>query len=244
MKAAILAGGLGTRIRSLYPNIPKALVPVLGRPFLEWQIEMLSSQGWRHLVLCVGYAADMIRQYFDDGSRWGVAIEYSTEPSPLGTAGAIKYAASYLRETSLVLNGDTYLAIDYRALVDHHRAVALEGRILGTLALTSVTDPSSYGQVKMGDDTLIVGFQEKAVSADSHLVSAGVYVIEPALIDQIPAGGPVSLEKDVLPALADRRALSGFHTPGRFLDMGTPAGLLELETWLVRQASVGYNMNT
>lgn len=239
MKTVILAGGLGTRLRSVYPDIPKALVPVHGKPFLEWQIELLASQGWRSFVLCVGYAAEKIERHFGDGSRWGVVIEYSAEAAPLGTAGAVRHAARFLRETALVLNGDTYLAMDYHALVAHHRAAAQGGQILGTLALTSVTDSSRYGQVQLGDDTRIVSFQEKAASAAPQLVSGGVYVIEPALIDLIPAGGPVSLEKEVLPALAARRALSGFRAPDRFLDMGTPAGLQELETWLARRAVEG-----
>jgi NDP-sugar pyrophosphorylase family protein len=238
MKAAILVGGLGTRIRSLYPDIPKALVPIHSKPFLQWQIELLMSQGWRSFVLCVGYAAEKIEQYFGDGTRWGAAIEYSTEPAPLGTGGAIKHAASFLRETALVLNGDTYLDMDYRALVAHHRQVACSGQVLGTLALTAVDDTSRYGQVRLGDDNRILSFEEKAPSAATQLVSAGVYVLEPALIDLIPGGGPVSLEQDVLPALAARGQLCGLRVPGRFIDMGTPAGLKEMENRLAPRADV------
>jgi mannose-1-phosphate guanylyltransferase len=187
-------------------------------------------------VLCVSYQAQKIVQHFGDGSRWGISIEYSTEPAPLGTGGAIKHAARFLRETGLVLNGDTYLAMDYDALVAYHHRVARGGQILGTLALTHVADAGRYGQVLLGDDSRILSFQEKASSAATHLVSAGVYVIEPALVDLIPAGQTVSLEKDVFSALAAQGALSGFCVPGRFLDMGTPEGLGDLETWLARCA--------
>jgi mannose-1-phosphate guanylyltransferase len=226
----ILAGGLGTRIRAMFPDSPKSLVPIRGKPFLQWQLELLIRQGFSRFVLCVGYLSEKIIRHFDDGTAFGVEIEYSIEESPLGTAGAIKNAARLFQQTSLVLNGDTYLATDYHALIAHH---SKQTDIIGSLGLVTVQDTSRYGQVVVNSDQRITQFREKARSpSQTGLVNAGVYILEPSILDYIPAGRPVSMEQETFPVLADAGLLHGFQVSSSFVDMGTPEGLGNLEALL------------
>ena len=232
MRVFILAGGLGTRIRSLFPQRPKPMIPVLGRPFLEWQIELLIGQGLRDLVLCVSHLAEQIIQHFGDGAAWGVNIAYSVEATTLGTAGALKNAAALFQDTSLVLNGDTYVAADYNGLVAAHEQQAARSRLVGSLGLAQVADTSRYGRVIVGPDQRIETFVEKGAGVQAGLVNAGVYVFEQAVLDYIPAGRVTSLEREVLPILAADRTLGGAPVHGSFVDMGTPEGYQALERLL------------
>ena len=217
----ILAGGLGTRIRSMFPAQPKPLIPIHGKPFLEWQLELLMQQGFSSFVFCVSYLAEKIIRQFGDGSAWGATIEYSIEETLLGTAGALKHAARFFQQTSLVLNGDTYVATDYQALLSRHR----EYGGVGCLGLVAVQDTNRYGQVIISPEHRIVEFREKAQSpCRTWLINAGVYVLEPAVLDYIPSGRAVSIEKETFPALVAQNALYGFPVEGAFVDMGTPEG--------------------
>src|SRR5258706_2335589 len=192
----ILAGGRGTRLQALFPDQPKPMAPVAGRPFLEHQISLLASQGFRDFVLCVGYRAEQINSYFGDGARWGVRIEYSHEAQPLGTAGALRQAAGFWSGAALVLNGDTYLDTRFASLVGQHRRLAARGAI-GSLGLLRVDDCARYGQVRLAPDGRIERFEEKrAAPAQAGLVNAGAYVLEPGVLDAIPAGRAVSIEYD------------------------------------------------
>lgn len=232
MKVFILAGGLGTRIRSMFPDQPKPLIPIHGKPFLEWQIDLLKHQGFTEFILCLSYRADQIQEHFGDGARHGISVAYSIERSPLGTAGALKQAAARFDATSLVLNGDTYFAADFRALVEAHRQAG--DQPIGTIGLVSARDVSAYGQVLLANDRRILEFHEK--SADNHapgLINAGAYMLEPAVIDFIPAGRQVSIEHDTFPAiLASGKILRGITLEGTFVDMGTPEGYSRLEQML------------
>jgi NDP-sugar pyrophosphorylase family protein len=232
----ILAGGLGTRLRAKFPDQPKAMAPVAGRPFLEHQVTMLASQGFRDFVLCVGYGAEQIAGYFGDGAGRGVSIAYSREPQPLGTAGALRQAADFWSGSALVLNGDTYLDTDYQALVTRHRERAGRGAV-GSIGLMRVTDCSRFGQVLLGSDALIVQFAEKQPApARAGLVNAGAYVFEPAVLDAIAVGRAVSMEYETLPALlASHAGLYGVALDGTFIDIGTPEGHAALEQYLARQ---------
>ena len=222
----ILAGGLGTRLRSLFPDLPKPLIPINGKPFLQWQIELLMRQGFSRFVLGVSYMADKIAQHFGNGAAWEIDIEYSVEESPLGTAGALKNAARFFEGALLVLNGDTYLATDYHALLAEHRK---HTDIIGSLGLVTVQDTSRYGQVIVGRDHQITEFREKAqASSQTGLINAGVYVLEPGILDHIPSGRAVSIEQETFPALAAADLLRGFQVTGSFVDMGTPEGLDDL----------------
>lgn len=234
MKVFILAGGLGTRIHSLFPDMPKALIPIRGKPFLEHQLQLLAGQGFHHFIFCLGHLAEQIIHHFSDGAKWGVKIEYSVEASSLGTAGALKYAALFFRETSLVLNGDTYLEADYRTLIAHHREQAERRGAIGTLALVEVQDTARYGLVVVDEDGRIIGFQEKAPSLhQSDFINAGVYVFEPRLLDYIPSGRAVSLERETFPALLTaEEQFYGFPVKGPFVDVGTPEGCYTLKRLL------------
>ncbi len=227
MRVIILAGGLGTRIRAEFPDVPKPLIPVCGKPFLERQIQLLAAQGFDQFTLCVGYRASQIMEYFGTGTAWGVSLIYSAEPFPLGTAGALKHAAADFHESTLVLNGDTYLDVDYRAIIaDHNRRPP---EVTGTLALTEVPDSGRFGEVVITDDGRIAAFNEKVNDRGRPgLINAGAYVLEPRLLDLIPGGQPVSLEREVFPALAAAGQLGGTIVTGPFMDIGTPAGHAEL----------------
>jgi mannose-1-phosphate guanylyltransferase len=231
----ILAGGKGTRIRSLFPDIPKPLIPIQGKPFLEWQIQLLVQQGFQNFVLCTGYLAEQISNYFGDGSAWGANIQYSVESKPLGTGGALKHAARYFTHTSLLLNGDTYLIANYQDLIQQHQQLVTECHSVASLSLVHRHDTDRYGSVLLDDYRRVVGFQEKSSTCDPGLVNAGAYILEPAILDLIPPGQSVSLETDTLPQMiADRVGVYGIFIDASFIDMGTPDGFHQLSTTLAR----------
>src|SRR5512138_2755705 len=156
MQAVILAGGRGTRLRGLAGDAPKPMVPVLGKPFLEYQIAALRRAGIGDVVFCVGYRAKVISAYFGDGAPWGVRMSYVRDPEPRGTAGALKLAEPFLEERFLVLNGDTFAALDYGALAEFH----IRSGALVTLAVRSHADARAAGRVVLRGD-LVTAFQEK-----------------------------------------------------------------------------------
>ncbi len=234
MQVLILAGGFGTRIRSQFPDLPKALIPVRGKAFLERQIELLASQGFHNFTLCLGNRAEQIVSHFGDGKPWGVAITYSIESNPLGTGGALKYAAPLFQETALVLNGDTFLDIDYQSLVAHHREQGKRTTIVGTLALVRVQDSTRYGEVVIDQDHRITEFREKSPAyCGQGLINAGAYVFEPRLLDYIPSRRATSLEKEIFPDLMALGNLWGVIVRGHFVDIGTPEGYQALEELLL-----------
>lgn len=218
MKAFILAGGLGTRLKPRFGDLPKALAPLGGRPFLTRQIEWLSSNGVRDVVVCAGYGADQLRETLGDGAKLGVSIGWSVEEEPLGTGGALKLASAHLRGPALVVNGDTLLECDPW---DLERA-RWENGALGALALYSVPDASSRGRVELDEGGRVRGFVEKDPEfRGSAWVSGGLYAFSPRLWRRIPEGRS-SLERDVMPALAAEGALRGARCEGEFFDIGTP----------------------
>lgn len=219
MKAVLLIGGLGTRLRSAVPTAPKALAPVGGRPFLELIVQQLVRQGIRELVMCTGYLAEQIEEHFGDGRAFGVSIEYSFEPSPLGTAGALKLAEKYLACESdfLVLNGDSFFDCDFAELIAYHRRQASEV----TFAVALVSDASRYGTIRLANDGRILAFLEKAGQSAPGLINAGVYVMRADVLGRI-AEGPSSLEKDIFPGLL-KQGMYGVVRDGLFIDIGTPS---------------------
>jgi mannose-1-phosphate guanylyltransferase len=231
VRVLILAGGLGTRVRAEFPDLPKPLIPICGKPFLERQLTLLAAQGFRHFTLCVGYRASQIMEYFGTGTTWGISLTYSAEPFPLGTAGALKYAAANVHESALILNGDTYLDVDYRALLACHDRRRPE--VLGTLALTEVPDSTRFGEVVMAGAGRIAAFNEKSNGQGGPgLINAGAYVLEPRVLDLIPGGRASSLERDIFPALAAAGQLDGTIVTGSFVDIGTSAGYAKLAALL------------
>jgi NDP-sugar pyrophosphorylase family protein len=230
LPVVILAGGLGSRLRPAVADRPKGLAPIGEKPFLEIQIELLRDQGADRFVLCIGHGAEQIREHFGDGRRWGVRTEYSIETGELlGTAGALKLAEAWFDPQALVLNGDTYFALDYGRLVEHHRAEWREAGVLATIALARAPDASCCGSVQLDAAArYLLGFLEKEASGGrtSGWVNAGAYVLQRELIDRVPAGRPVSLEREVFPdLLRGGGPIAAFTSREAFLDIGTPAGL-------------------
>jgi D-glycero-alpha-D-manno-heptose 1-phosphate guanylyltransferase len=216
MQAIILAGGLGTRLRSVVPDLPKPMAPVAGRPFLAWVLDDLVEAGFESTVLAVGYRHEAIREHFGISYR-GMALRYSIEDAPLGTGGAIRLAADHVTERPVfVLNGDTYLELDYRAMLDAHR----QARVSLSVAVCSVHDVSRYGALELEAGHLH-GFLEKG-RAGPGFINAGVYLLSSDILRQIPAGEPFSFEQQLLvPRIGELLPLA-FHTGGRFIDIGIP----------------------
>lgn len=231
-EAIILCGGLGTRLKSVIADRPKALVEVRGRRFLEWLILSLARRdSIRHVVLATGYLGEMIERHFG-GSHWcGVRISYSREPHPLGTAGALRLAAGHTTSSRLlVTNGDTYCPFDPRRLVDLH-----VGRsAMATLWLVETQNASRFGTVALDVDGQITGFNEKASVRGPLLASAGVYLIERKEIVRIEKDRPASLERDFFPSLIGK-GLYGIEGKGGFIDVGTPESLASADAALAQE---------
>jgi D-glycero-alpha-D-manno-heptose 1-phosphate guanylyltransferase len=220
IKAILLVGGLGTRLRSVIASKPKVLASIGNRSFLELLVRQLSSQGIRQMVMCTGYLAEQIESQFGDGSKWNVSFEYSKEGTPLGTAGAVNLARSYVEHCSefLVLNGDSFLEINYETLISFHRR---QSHAVATIAVTRVLDASRYGTVNIDSASRINGFAEKTGNTAPGLINGGVYVFNRAIWKYIPDGAS-SLEREVFPRLIDA-GVYACEQRGMFIDIGTPA---------------------
>jgi len=216
--AVLLVGGLGTRLRSAVPSLPKPLAPLGKTSFLELLVRQLSHQGIRKLVFATGYLGDQIKRQFGDGHDLDVAIEYSIETEPLGTAGAIRLAKRYLAGTPdfIVMNGDSFLEINFHNIIQFHR----ERQGIASLAVRRVLDTQRYGWVEVDQDRRVAGFAEKSGSTGPGLVNAGVYVFNRALFDCLPEG-PASLEKDIFPQILNLGVFA-MEQQGMFIDIGTP----------------------
>jgi NDP-sugar pyrophosphorylase family protein len=216
--AVLLVGGTGTRLRSVVASTPKPLASVGGQSFLELLVRQLRQQGIRRLVMCSGYLADQIENKFGDGGAWDLTIEYSREERPLGTAGAVKLAQRHLAEAAdfLVMNGDSFLEIDFGQLIHFHRG--RQGLV--SMAVVRVEDAGRYGTVRIDSGQRVVGFTEKTGTAGPGLINAGVYVFDRAILESIPES-PASLERDVFPNVLDR-GIYAIEQRGMFIDIGTP----------------------
>jgi D-glycero-alpha-D-manno-heptose 1-phosphate guanylyltransferase len=225
MPAVLLVGGLGTRLRSLLPSTPKPLASVGNKSFLELLIHQLRFQGLSRIIMCTGYLADQIEGEFGDGSDFGVAIEYSKEMQPQGTAGAVRLAEQHLKGCSefLVMNGDSFLEIDLSRLVRFHRG----HRGLVSMAAVQVENAGRYGTVRLDTEKRVSGFLEKTGSDARGLINAGVYVFNRAIFDWIPKG-PASLERDVFPSVLNL-GVYAFPQDGIFIDIGTPDDYLRAQ---------------
>jgi len=226
LKALVLAGGFGTRLRPLSCTRPKMLFPIANNALLDWTLKNLSEGGVETVVLAVNYMAEALVRYFGP-TKFDLGIIYSREERPLGTGGPIKKAEELLRDGDpfLVLNGDIIADINYRRLVEYHR----EKGGLATIALIKVPDPSRYGSVELDRNDRVLRFVEKPEMgmAPSNLINAGVYVLEKEVLDYIPAGRKVSTEKEVFPVLAKEGKLFGYESHGFWVDIGVPEAYLE-----------------
>ncbi|MEM2875612.1 MAG: NDP-sugar synthase [Candidatus Bathyarchaeia archaeon] len=252
MKAVILAGGFGTRLRPLSCTRPKLLFPIGNRPILDWTIEKLSKSGINEIILAVNYMADIIIHTYGR-SKFGAKLLYSKEERPLGTAGPIRKASSMIgkEDSFIVLNGDIFTDIDYRELIEAHR----KNGGVATISLVEVQDPSRYGVVIL-DENKVTDFIEKPHSSEatSNLVNAGIYVFTPEIFNYIGVGGDqtLSFEKEVFPRLAKEGNLYGKVFKGLWMDIGEPRDYLYTNqlvlksafanNWFGRSAKIGANV--
>lgn len=218
MKALLLIGGLGTRLRSVVPSLPKSLATLAGRPFLELLVDQLRSQNIRELIFCTGYLAEQIEETFKDGGDFGVTIKYSKEIIPMGTAGAIKLAQCHVEAEPefLVLNGDSFLETDFNELLVFHRN---HGGV-ATMAVVPVDNANRYGTVQVETTGRVSGFAERTGQNVPGVINAGVYIFDNAVLTQIPAI-PSSLETDVIPRLLEQ-GIYAVEQRGIFIDIGIP----------------------
>ena len=220
MKAVILAGGEGTRLRPLTSNTPKPMMPLANKPMMEHIVSLLSLHGFDEIVVTVAFLANQIRDYFGDGSDFGVTMRYATEDSPLGTAGSVRNAADELDDTFLVISGDVLTDIDLTAFVKAHRDAGASASI----ALKHVENPLEFGIVITQPDGTIERFLEKPTWGEvfSDTINTGIYVLEPVVFDHIPEGEVVDFSSDVFPALLDDgHTLHGYVSDGYWEDVGT-----------------------
>ncbi len=238
MTVFVLAGGLGTRIAGMFPDRPKLMVPVAGRPFVDHVLEGLAARGLTDVVLCAGHQAAPLLDHVADGARFGVRARSVVEDAPRGTAGALVLARKQVGhddETFLALNGDTWAEFDPDALLALHLGLDADA----TLACYRVDETAARGTVDTSDDGRLLGFREKTGTGPGR-VSGGVYALEPRALAGVAADGEgdtnaTSLETDVFPALLSAgHTLGAWRAPGRFWDMGTPAGRADAEAALAR----------
>ena len=221
MKAVIMAGGEGSRLRPITCDLPKPMVEVLGRPVMEYALELLRQHGIRDVAVTCHFLPDNIHDYFGDGSRWGMNLQYFVEEVPLGTAGSVRAAREFLNETFLVISGDALTDIDLSRAIEAHRAK----RAAVTLILKSVDAPVDYGVVITDPDGRVQRFLEKPAWGDvfSDTVNTGIYIIEPEVMDRIAPGEKADFAKDLFPILMDELApLYGHLTEGYWCDIGSP----------------------
>ncbi|MBE0428620.1 MAG: NDP-sugar synthase [Thermoleophilia bacterium] len=225
MKAVILVGGQGTRLRPLTLGTPKPMVPLANRPFVSYVLEHLRNHGFTDIVFSMGYLPEGIKSYFGDGSAMGVDLTYVVEDFPLGTAGAVKNVEKHISDGDfLVLNGDILTDLDLTALLAFHK----QKKATGTIALTPVEDPTAYGLVSIGADDEVLAFLEKPSwdQISTNLINAGTYVLKREVLDMIPPGVEHSFERGVFPKLVGK-GLYGFRSDSYWMDIGTPEKYLQ-----------------
>jgi NDP-sugar pyrophosphorylase family protein len=247
MQAIILAGGKGTRLRPLTVYTPKPIVPVVNRPFLAYQLEALKAAGIKDITLSLSYQPDKIEHLMGDGSEYGVDLRFITEPSPMGTGGAYKFAADPAGSTTVVLNGDILTNIDIAEVVDLHR----RNKADATIVLTPVDDPGRYGLVQVAADGRVERFIEKPTAEDLvslgiNTINAGIYVLERAVLDSIEAGQNRSFEYDVFPSILEKgMRFFAYVNSGRYWrDIGTADSYLQAHHDFLSQTIKGFRIDT
>ncbi len=230
--AVILVGGKGTRLRPLTNSIPKPMLPVAGYPFLQHLLARIRAAGMTHVVLGTSFKAEVFEEFFGDGSELGLEIEYVVEDEPLGTGGGIRNVYDHLRhDRVMVFNGDVLGGTDLNAVLQTH--VDHDAEV--TLHLLQVADPRAFGCVPTDADGRVSAFLEKTEDPPTDQINAGCYVFQREIIAEIPAGKPVSVEREVFPALLDRGArVFGHVDQAYWRDLGTPADFVRGSSDLVR----------
>lgn len=221
VKAVILVGGEGTRLRPLTSSVPKPMVPVLNKPFLEHVFRHLVDHGIRDIVLALCYLPDNIRGYFGDGSDFGINLTYVVEDLPLGTAGAVRNVSDHINSTFLVLNGDVYTDLDITSMIALHK----DKSAVATIALTPVEDPSAYGVVDTDADGRVKSFIEKPAREDapSNMINAGTYVLEPGVLSHVDPATFCMFENYLFPLLLKSgQPVYAYPSGAYWIDIGTP----------------------
>ncbi len=232
-------GGFGTRLRPLTLTAPKQMLPICGRPMIEWVVERLAGFGVDEVILSLGYRPDSFVNAYPDGHCAGLPIRYVTEPEPMGTAGAVRFAADEIGfgETFLVLNGDVLTDLDVGDLVRFHQRAGAAA----TIALHRVDDPSAFGVVPTDEQGRVMAFVEKPPrgEAPTDLINAGTYVLEPEVVESIPPGRQVSIERETFPALVDEGRLYAMASDAYWLDTGTPELFIRANLDIISGARAG-----
>ena len=241
MKAVVLVGGFGTRLRPLTLTSPKQMLPVIDRPMLEHVIGGLGRHGVDEVVLSLGYKKDVFREAYPNSECAGVRLTYAVEPEPLDTAGAVRFAAEAagIDETFIVINGDVFTDLDVMSVWNRHHEIGAEA----TIALTPVDDPSRYGVVPTDPDGKVLGFVEKPPvgEAPTNWINAGTYVLEPSVLQRIEPGRKVSIERETFPAIVADGGLWAVQSEAYWVDAGTPETYIQVQLDLldgVRGAAV------
>ncbi len=234
MRAVVLVGGFGTRLRPLTLNTPKQMLPIIHRPMIEHVLEHLAAHGISEAVLSMGFRPDAFADAYPKGRCAGVELHYAIEPEPLDTAGAIRFAAldAGIAERFVVVNGDVLTDLDLGKLVAFHEDHGGEG----TIALHEVEDPSAFGVVPTDETGRVLAFVEKPPrdEAPTNLINAGTYVLEASVLDRIPSGRKVSIERETFPAMVEDGALYAMSGDTYWIDTGTPVKYLQAQTDLLR----------
>jgi D-glycero-alpha-D-manno-heptose 1-phosphate guanylyltransferase len=219
--ALLLAGGFGTRLRSVVPDLPKPLAPVHGRPFVAYLLDQLANAGWTRCVLCLGYQADKFVELL--GDRHGpMTLEYSVETEPLGTGGAVRLALPQIQASRfLLLNGDSYCDASLADFALFHR---VHGKPASLVAV-NVPDTSRYGGLELAADSRVLAFAEKADAVLCGPINAGIYLLETSLVENIPEARAISLERDLFPRWLQQGVMA-WKTDAAFIDIGTPDSYL------------------
>jgi mannose-1-phosphate guanylyltransferase len=227
MKAVILSGGFGTRLRPLTCSRPKQLLPLGTSTLIGYLLDQLRQANIAEVILATGHDIEHLQEYLGDGAAYNLKIHYSIESTPLGTAGAIKHAEPFLQGENifLVLNGDIVSDISYSQMINHHK----QHKATATIALFQVEDPSRFGVVELTPEGRIRQFVEKPAPglAPSNLINAGCYVLDNTVLDKIPSNREVSIEREVFPNLCKSTKVMGWEHQGFWVDTGTPASFLE-----------------
>ncbi|MGI8542970.1 MAG: sugar phosphate nucleotidyltransferase [Aridibacter sp.] len=224
MQAVILAGGFGTRLRPLTLNTPKPIVPIGNQPFLLRQINALKKAGSNEIILSLNYQPTAIKEVLGDGSNFGVNLKYVVEPAPMGTAGAYKFTGKHLHTTTIVLNGDILTDIDLQTVIENHE----KNEAIATIVLTRVENPSAYGLVETGENGRILRFLEKPKPEEIkklniNTINAGIYILEPEVLELIPEDEKYSFENQLFPKLLERKGKFYSYTAedDYWIDIGT-----------------------
>jgi mannose-1-phosphate guanylyltransferase len=236
VKAIVLVGGEGTRLRPLTESVPKPALTLVDRPFLAYMIEWLAGHGVEEVVLACGFLPDVLREALGDGERAGARVRYVAEPRPLGTGGALRYVADELGdelgERFLALNGDVLTDLDLTELLRAHESRGARA----SLGLHPVQDAAAYGLVRLEEDGTVLAFEEKTGRHEPGQINAGMYVLERSVLDLIPAGKTASIEHDVFPGLVGD-GLHGLPLEGYWMDIGTPERYLQA-SWDILEGAV------